>query len=215
MASRMVHYVIAKQLVKKLKIKDENAFILGAIIPDCYACDPNKVKSTSHFLKNYEDGRTYDYLTFYNQYLADKQSDFALGYMLHLIMDCINLKDIIAITVYTYPKEVRKQAVALLYEDMHVHNTLLKNKYNLIYDLIPLDDFEVDEIDINDQIPFLELFKQDFIDVEIKPFYMLTQELLDEYMEKCMIEAYVILEKVINHQHFDDPRKYVLTYSIG
>ena len=202
MASRMVHYVIAKQLLKQLDIKDSNAFLIGAIIPDSYCVDCNKVKSRSHFLSNYEIGRTYDYLTFYQKYLVNDQSSFALGYFLHLLMDCINLKDIIANTVYTYPKSMRKEAIALLYEDMHVHNYLLKKRFDLHYDLKPLDTWEVAEVDINDQIAFLKLFEADFNDEHVQPFHMLTSELLESYMNKCINLASDILNKVMNHQSF-------------
>lgn len=34
MASRMLHYVVALELLQKLKIKDKNRFLVGALLPD-------------------------------------------------------------------------------------------------------------------------------------------------------------------------------------
>lgn len=210
MASRMMHYAVAKRIAKELNLEDENAFCLGAVIVDCYKAQKESPKNISHFLENYGDSRTCNFKRFSEKYLREETDDFSLGYFLHLLMDSINLKDIIGNTIYQYNLADRPEANRKFVDDMHIYNAVLKQQYNLEYDLTPLNTWRVDEIRIGDQEEFLKEFKADFDDDRIDDFKVLTQELLDNFMRKSFELGIRNIKLILNQQECDDPRQFAL-----
>ncbi len=69
MASRMLHYVIALEVAKIIKIKDINRFMAGALLPDA-SLKPDGSYMRSHFMNiDKEMGqKTFDWTLFADEY---------------------------------------------------------------------------------------------------------------------------------------------------
>ena len=90
MASRILHLIVAKEIIKQIKIKDENRFKFGMILPDAYNGDIDK--ASSHMKIVICDGRkkTYDLTQFKREFAKEiYENDLYLGYYLHLLQDMI------------------------------------------------------------------------------------------------------------------------------
>lgn len=94
MGSRMMHLIIADNVSKQLAIRDKQLFLLGGIAPD--AAYATEEKSTSHFYEgSLDDGtRHVNYSRFIEKYPQDIQSEYGLGYLVHLVSDDVWLKQI-------------------------------------------------------------------------------------------------------------------------
>jgi len=210
MASRMIHYVIAKQIASDLKIKDVNAFCIGAMIADSFKIRSKNPKARSHFFDEVGDQRYINYLRFQEKYLKNELDDFCLGYFLHLYMDAINWKKIIIDIVFPYQNGDREENVKLFYEDNHRWNTHLRKKYDLSFDLTPLNKFNVEEVDIEDQQAFLDLFKEDFEDIEDDGYVLFTKEMFESFMEEYYQKGLDILKVVMSFKTCDDGMQYLV-----
>ncbi|WP_142829625.1 zinc dependent phospholipase C family protein [Planococcus soli] len=94
MGSRVMHMIIADHVSKQLEITDKQLFLLGGIAPD--AAYTIAKKSQSHFYEGrLDDGtRHVNYNRFIEKYPLDIQSEFGLGYLIHLISDDVWLKQV-------------------------------------------------------------------------------------------------------------------------
>ena len=94
MGSRIMHLIIADQVLKRLQYKDVPEFLVGSIAPD--ATNSRVQKDASHFQRgNLDDGtRFVNYEHFIEKYPSGIQSTFGLGYLTHLISDDVWLKQI-------------------------------------------------------------------------------------------------------------------------
>lgn len=218
MASRMIHYAIAKELLKEHNIKDSNSFCLGSIAPDMWSFDSkNKDKNSSHYSISLEkeNVRGYDCSYFYNKYVKDREDDFALGYLIHLICDTIYLKDIQANYIYSLGKVNREVVIQLGYQDMHVFNTILIDKYQLEYDILPINSFSVDRICIESLEPFLKEFKKDFIPCNINcQFKVHNVNALFEYIEKCLSFCTRQIDRIKISEQIEDLIPYMINNDI-
>ncbi len=85
MASAIIHLAIAKELKKKLDVKDEKDYYLGAIAPDI-SKQIGHDRNISHFIIN--TPKDIPNLTmFINKYPNFKYNSFSLGYFIHLYTD--------------------------------------------------------------------------------------------------------------------------------
>src|SRR5699024_4337998 len=84
MGSRVMHYIVAKQVAKQINPTNLEQFLLGGIAPDAVS-----TKDDSHFFEgdHADFTRTIAYETFYDAYKHLKQKDYMLGYYVHLVTD--------------------------------------------------------------------------------------------------------------------------------
>lgn len=94
MGSRMMHLLIADKVSEQLAIVDKQLFLLGGIAPD--ATYTTERKSASHFYEgSLDDGtRHVNYKRFIGKYPRDVQTEYGLGYLIHLISDNVWLKQV-------------------------------------------------------------------------------------------------------------------------
>lgn len=164
MASRIMHYAIAHKLTKKVEIKDYNRFAFGALAPDISNHD-NGSYDIAHFGRKIESKgiKGIDWIKFYNKYrneiLAD---DFFLGYYIHLIVDAYWFKHLQDKFIRKYPKDVKSILYTKGYNDMYKYNSILIEKYSLVYNIESISDLKIDEIDVTNANQYLMDFKKDF-----------------------------------------------------
>lgn len=145
MASRIIHYCIANEILKQLEL-DRPSFVLGNIIPDAHN-QTRQGNYATHF--RYADYELKDDLidinAFKERYIFHSKDHLILGYYCHLICDNIWLRK-----GHIYTRE-EKAKVSTLYEnDYTILNNLLVNEYFL--EPIDLRNVKIDSIDgINDE----------------------------------------------------------------
>lgn len=130
MASRIIHLTVAKLVIGKINIIDENVFYLGNLAPDLarYGMgDYNK----SHFGTELSEIKRIDYSQFVEKY-RDKiiTDDFVKGYFVHLLTDAIWLKDIQQEFIRKN-HGIKTELYKLGYEDMKIYNSLLIEKFKI------------------------------------------------------------------------------------
>lgn len=89
MASRVMHYIIANEVLKEITI-DRNLFVLGNLASDAHD-GTLRGNSCSHFRKiikgEYDLFPNIDLSRFKDKYMNNKPDAFVLGYYCHLISD--------------------------------------------------------------------------------------------------------------------------------
>lgn len=211
MASRMVHYLVAKEILKQIDIKDKNAFLIGSIIPDSY----NREKYTreeTHFVVNYyhDKFRVFDFKKFYEKYLKDEIDDFCLGYFLHLYMDAVYIKEVFSDLVFKSNRD-RAELISEAYNDMHMYNTYLRDKYQLKYEIKPLESWKVTELNIEDQEAFFEEFKKDFHDIPMTKMKLYNHKILSDYIENIKILGLKNIKLILDGYECEDSKNYLIS----
>ena len=215
MASRMIHYTIAKLVADKIELKSRNHFLVGSLAPDMISVEIDRTaKRKAHFREEVEKLglKGYNWLTFYNKYLKENIDDeFALGYFIHLICDNIWLTDIQTKYIYSLDKETEKENVIKGYEDMRKCNYHIAKNFRIYYDIKPLDKFTIDEADISYQVSLLDYLKQDFLpygdnfNLEVHNW----SEIMD-YIGKCTEICLKEVNLVMNGLEPDSPMPYFI-----
>lgn len=160
MASAIIHLAIAKELEKKLGIKNTYDYYLGSIAPDL-AKQIGKSKVESHFLMNTYENDVPNIKMFYNKYPRFRDTAYDLGYFVHLYTDklwfedfitnitsetCLRLKDG---TVIETTKEEMQQ---LIYSDYTNLNIKLIEEYDLDLSLF-YEEFRIPKTNITEIPP--------------------------------------------------------------
>lgn len=219
MASRMIHYTVAKLITDKIEFKNKNQFLLGSLAPDMasYEVDshPKGIHKIVHFYEKIEELglKGYNWLTFYHKYLKDNADDeFAIGYFIHLICDNIWLKDIQVKYIYSTDRELLKNNIIKGYEDMKKCNYYIAENYGICYDVEPLESFTVDEANISYQISLLDDLKLDFLpygdnfDLEIHNWNAIIG-----YIGKCVEICLREVQFVMDNKEPDSPLPYMIS----
>ena len=217
MASRMIHYTIAKIIADNIEFNNKNKFLVGSLAPDmaCYEVDShvNGTYKRVHFHEEFKELglKGFNWLTFYHKYLKENNDDeFALGYFVHLICDTIWLRDIQAKYVYSIEQETPEEKIIKSYEDIRRCNYHIAQDYDICYDIQPLETFTVYEADISYQINLLDDLRQDFLpnlddfDLEIHNW-----NAINEYIKKCIKVCLREIELVIHGKKPDSPIPYM------
>ena len=197
MASRMLHYVMARELLQELEVKDKNRFLVGALLPD----------ASSHKDGSYDVAHFYEEVVFYVEAkgavpykginwrrFAEKyedilwKDDMCQGYLCHLIMDAVWFHDIANkyVRIYEYPK--RKEMYQKGYEDFNKLNVILRKQYGFTNPGLKVEAVSSEEVKQELISVIFAGFEEDFAmegdwlpeDLELYPF-----DALIEYMEKC------------------------------
>lgn len=170
MGSRLMHLIIADQVLKRLQYKGVPEFLLGSIAPD--AATSRVQKDISHFQSgNLEDGtRFVNYEHFIGKYPRDIQSTFGLGYLTHLISDDVWLKQI----YFKNDLKNRVDADPNLLEKWH--NDFRKLNGRLI------EKFHC--FDLKEALADSNLPKNSFDEIEMKDLQHFKEETIDDFTYK-------------------------------
>lgn len=196
MASRMLHYVMASELLQELEIKDRNRFLVGALLPDASA-HPDGSYNVAHFYweeQFFEAQRQVLYKGVNWRHFAEKYGDklwtddMCLGYLCHLIMDAVWFHDVADkyVRIYEYPE--RRNVYQKGYEDFNKLNVILRREYGLSSPKLRVENIFIEEVCPELMPMVFGGFEQDFamegdwkpVDLELYPY-----DVLQAYMEKC------------------------------
>lgn len=163
MASSVIHMCVAKEINKKLRMKDSNMLLLGSIAPDI-SKHIGEDKKISHFLTN---GKDIDINSFLNKYKNKLNNPFIMGYFIHLYTDLLWNKYFISEivnnnTIHLLNGKTIKSNPSLykelIYNDYTNLNIQLLDEYNLdlslFYNEAVVPKIEMIEIPIN-KLPIL------------------------------------------------------------
>ena len=138
MASSIIHLAVAKEVAKKIKIKNQKDYYLGAIAPDI-SKQIGASQEESHFQMNTINNLP-NINIFKKRYPFFKDNSFDLGYFTHLYTDklwkeefmskivCNNsIKLLDGTIIQTTPEETAN----MIYSDYTNLNTKLIDEYNL------------------------------------------------------------------------------------
>ncbi|WP_078394434.1 zinc dependent phospholipase C family protein [Shouchella patagoniensis] len=127
MGSRIMHAIIAQQLVERLSIKEQAAFLIGGMAPDA-----GSSKDESHFFigEHRDYSRSINYKGFLAKYHRKAKDAYILGYFIHLIADDIWLKGFY-LPWLKNRMEKQKETGPLYYRDFSLLNGKLLEHYGL------------------------------------------------------------------------------------
>ena len=191
MASRVMHLAIASQLEKELELENTNRFRVGQILPDA-VISADKKEVNTHF-ENFitcENGQRkfYDFGEFYKMFKDRINEDnLYLGYYFHLIEDSL-FRKFLYYDLNLISLRGNKEFINLLYQDYHMLNGYLAEKYNLKKALIVPEHFSKEEInsiyhfEINEFLTDTQEDLQEQIKGEEKHF---TKVVADRYIMEC------------------------------
>lgn len=137
MPSRMIHYLVAEQVAKKVPIRDRNRFKIGSLCPDMSARQDNS-KSRTHYADVAGDVKGMNWRHFVNAYKEKmKEDDLYLGVLCHLITDGVWFHEVMEVQIRSKvkSKEERQEMYNFGYSDFHRLNYILKEEFDLRYEL--------------------------------------------------------------------------------
>ncbi|MGN1405063.1 MAG: hypothetical protein ACI4WM_02230, partial [Erysipelotrichaceae bacterium] len=189
--SRMIHYLIANEIIKRSKINNTERFICGSLLPDA-SFDHKK----SHYSET--DNESYHFMNL-NKYYADYKNklddELYLGYYLHLVQDIIFRMDVTSVTKYDplNPEELNR-----LYEDYHAINAWINEKYVLNRNIenINIDNESINTIAYFDYFSFIESMKSDFNDIRKQNYYYFNETMAKEYISKSIDVSLYLIDKL-------------------
>ena len=189
MASRLLHYLIANQIIEDIKIDNKNRFLLGSLLPDLSSHD-DRSYDKAHFWERLTDKniKGINWLSYEKKYGIKMQVDsLYLGYYCHLIMDCLWF----SLIVDPYVRKGSKSERAMLYQkgyhDYWRLNYILPREYNVEYLLCVDEDINIEEIDCNQISNLADNLK---MDIECKDYAC---------KEDMELYPYEIIEKYIKY----------------
>ncbi len=146
MPSRMIHYLVAEQVAKEVPVRDLNRFKIGSLCPDMSARQDGS-KSRTHYADIEGKVKGMNWLRFVDAY-RDKtaEDDLYLGVLCHLITDGIWFHEIMEpqIRSKAKSKEERQNMYNLGYSDFHRLNYILREEFELRYELREDRNIELD-----------------------------------------------------------------------
>lgn len=124
MGSRVMHAILAHELTKRIKIKDIDSFLLGAIAPDA-----TNDKELTHFFTGdaLQFSRRVDYSGFMEAF-DDTVSDYHRGYYCHLIADEMWLQGFYSPWLKKLI-EMKPESQGAYFKDFQILNALLQSEY--------------------------------------------------------------------------------------
>lgn len=189
MASRIMHLAIGKQLEKHIEIKDIERFRLGQILPDAIISNRG-VPFNSHFRKSVcnNNKMIMDFAVYYREYEREIHEDsLYLGYYFHLIEDVL-FRNFMYYELELISRRGTPQLISELYQDYHLLNNYIINKYHISPIQHPTNNFKeelINRICPFDLESFLTEMQFDFLDhIKEKPKHF-TEDHADRYIEQC------------------------------
>lgn len=183
MAQRTIHYLFGELFSQQFEIKDKKRFLLGNVFPDAYANGSDRDKT--HYIVKTDTQVYFDFCKFRDQYAeVICNDDLYLGYYMHLVEDAFYRQFLYSDRVI---RPNNPEEVAMLHNDYRILNAHIVNRYQLQNILLSPMNIEneaicdIAEFRING---FLEDMSCDFTNQTLGTTRFLTENLLDEFIEK-------------------------------
>lgn len=195
MAQRTIHYLFGELFSQQIEIKDKQRFLLGNVLPDAYANGSDRDKT--HYIVKTDTQVYFDFSKFRDEYdVLIRSDDLYLGYYMHLVEDAFYRQFLYSDRVI---RPRNPEEVTMLHNDYHILNSHIVNQYQLQNTLIyPIDiksetinniaEFRVGE--------FLQDMSCDFADQATGTTRLLTEDLLDEFIEEYVSLGLQELQRV-------------------
>lgn len=166
MASRILHYVVALEIAKKMEIRDISRFAAGNLLPDASShSDGSYPKAHFSYARDGQERRGISWAEYIKQYNSRiLEDELYLGYLCHLIADAVWLNRIADPYVRIYTGEERTRCRMRGYQDFQKLNGIMIRKYGLICPEINVGDTEYEKLPIDGKRTeqLFQLFKADF-----------------------------------------------------
>ena len=137
MPSRMIHYLVAEKVAKKIPIRDMNRFKIGSLCPDMSSRE-NGSKHVSHFQEIAGEIKGANWARCAEKHGEDmRRDDLYLGVFCHVLTDAIWFHDIMEPQIRSRAKSNEEREAGYLqgYLDFHRLNYILPRVYGLKYEL--------------------------------------------------------------------------------
>lgn len=170
MASRMIHYLIGREVVKRIFVANPGRFVVGNLLPDCVDEPGRKgglksgAKTNSHFFGiDMERGlKGANWNLFCDKYPDYMEDELYLGYMCHLLSDAVWFHDINHSLIRILPEAERGIYLEKMYRDYHRMNELLREEYALIPPQLIWQEDGPEEPEPEFWDTYMQAFQQDF-----------------------------------------------------
>ncbi|MBR2407904.1 MAG: zinc dependent phospholipase C family protein [Lachnospiraceae bacterium] len=146
MPSRMIHYLVAERVAKEIPIRDRNRFKIGSLCPDMSTRE-DESKHKTHYSDIVGAVKGMNWGRFVNTYGEKMKTDeLYLGVLCHLITDGIWFHNVVEpqVRAKVASKEERQKMYQRGYSDYHRLNYILKEEFDLRYELREDRDIELD-----------------------------------------------------------------------
>ncbi len=187
MAQRTIHYLFGDIISQHVEIEDKARFLFGSIITD--AVDASE-RDKAHFKIRTDTHSYYDFESFSKKYLEKIiQDDLYLGYYIHLVED-VFYRSFIYQDRFEMPKT--QEEVKILHNDYYLLNAYIVKKYNIHNILekeIDLKKEPLSEIATFQTKECITGIAHDFAAQPVGATHFLTEEMLDEFVEKYIALA--------------------------
>ena len=137
MPSRMIHYLIAEEVAKQVKIKNMNRFKTGSLCPDM-SLHTDGSKKRTHYFEIHGEKKGGNWLRFMEEYGERMQEDdLYFGILCHLLTDMIWFHEIMETQIRSKVKSKEERQVKYQqgYGDFHKLNYLLREEFDLRYEM--------------------------------------------------------------------------------
>ena len=213
MAQRTIHLLLGKIMLENVNIKNRNRFLLGSVIPD--AIESLSMRNTTHFIKELEDeGKWYFDLYGFRERYEElmKTDDLYLGYYMHLVEDTLYRNFLYR--DYQFASHFKtEEEIKTLHNDYRLLNMHIVKQFGLKNTIERPVNFERERI--NEVVPFcLDVFLEE-MDKDFLPFdngtttVLLTENLLDEFIEKYAMLCVTELVAVKKGEKYLNPFTYI------
>ncbi len=213
MPSRMIHYLVAERVAKEVPIRDMNRFKIGSLCPDMSTRQDDS-KHRTHYADVVGNVKGLNWRCFVNAYEARmKTDDLYLGVLCHLITDGVWFHEIMEpqIRAKAQSKEERQKLYNLGYSDFHRLNYILREEFDLKYELKEDRDIELDGLhpELYDDVigalygDFYEEPPATKEELTVYPYYMAVA-----CIDLCVTECVKAIKAFREGKEMTSPKKY-------
>lgn len=207
MAQRMIHYLFGELLSERINVKDKNRFLLGSVLPDAYI--EGHERGITHFICNSDQQVYFDFEQFRKQFKELIRVDaLYMGYYMHLVEDAFYRK---FIQDNQLKRPCCQAEIILLHNDYHLLNSYIVKKYTISNTIVKPKDFDEESIGTLAKYDVDKLIKDmehDFIEEPKGNSNFITENLLDEFVDKYMIFAIKEMQALLSDKKYLKPVDY-------
>lgn len=216
MPSRMIHYLVAEQVVKEVPVKDRNRFKIGSLCPDMSTRQDGSKRRT-HYADIVGDVKGMNWLRFVNTYGERmKADDLYLGVLCHLITDGVWFHEIMEPQVRSkyVSKEKRQEMYNYGYSDFHRLNYILREEFGLTYELSEDRDIELDGVhpELYDDVIgalYKDFYEEPFASREELAVY--PYDMAIACIKKCVTECVSAIRAFYAGEEMASPERYYVS----
>ncbi len=213
MPSRMIHYLVAERVAKEVPIRDMNRFKIGSLCPDMSTRQDDS-KHRTHYSDVVGDVKGMNWKRFANTYGKKMESDdLYLGVLCHLITDGVWFHEVMEPQVRSkYAlKEERQEMYQYGYSDFHRLNYILREEFNLIYELSEDRNIELDGVhpELYDAVIgalYGDFYEEPYASKEELVVY--PYELAVSCIELCVVECVKAIQAFYAGDEMEAPERY-------